>query len=101
MSSDEGGGIANSGRLIIQSSRIANNYADVEGGGIASRHYVDPMGVSVTLDDVSISGNSAEKPAASIPVDTMAMLFIRSTHNLRRNSASQDGGAIYVYTARL
>ena len=99
VSSDEGGGIANSGRLIIQSSRIANNHADVEGGGIASRHYVDPMGVSVTLDDVSISGNSAAEGGgihSSGYYGNVIHTFNRTTFD--GNSASQDGGAIYVYT---
>jgi hypothetical protein len=103
-SGNGGGGIDNeSGTLIVNNSVIANNRADGgAGGGIINERNYSGLPADVTLNDTSVSGNHAQLGAGIFAGNSNGsanLTLNRSTINA--NSASQDGGGIYVYTSTL
>ncbi|HZY45611.1 MAG TPA: choice-of-anchor Q domain-containing protein [Anaerolineae bacterium] len=83
-----GGGIANSGNLVIDNSRIDDNYAFASnGGGLYS------AAGSVTLINVTIDSNQAGMGGGVSLESTQAQLI--SSHVLT-NTSITSGGGIYI-----
>ncbi len=85
---DDGGGIFNSGTLSIYRSTLNNNTATLDEGGA-----LDNYGGTVTLEDVTISGNIALSGSGG-GIFSDGTLFISNT-TISGNTASINGGALY------
>ncbi len=84
-----GGGIYNSGTLIITESFIARNTARSSGGGIAN------LG-TLTLSYSTVSGNAANGYGGGI-ANTNGGLLTLSYSTVSNNTASAYGGGLYIY----
>jgi CSLREA domain-containing protein len=86
----EGGGILNVGNLTILNVVIRDNNAGLAGGGIDSS-----VGISLTIDGSTISGNRAsDGNGGGVNVGSTGNLTI-SNSTITNNAATIDGGGIY------
>lgn len=89
----KGGGLyADRTTLVVERSRIVDNDAELVGGGIA----MASPGISATISDSLIQGNTATLSGAAMNVGTMSQLTIRRSAFVDNWLSSQtEGGAIY------
>ena len=89
----KGGGLyADRTTLVIERSRIVDNDAQLIGGGIA----MSSPGISASISDSVIQGNTATLSGGGMNVGTMGQLTIRRSAFVGNWLTSQsDGGAIY------
>jgi predicted outer membrane repeat protein len=80
-----GGGILNSGTLLVSKCTLSGNSAELDGGAI------DNEGGALTVTSSTLSGNSAEYGGAIYDSGTLLNV---SVCRFSRNSASMNGGAI-------
>jgi predicted outer membrane repeat protein len=89
----KGGGLyADRTTLVIERSRIVDNDAELIGGGIA----MSSPGVSLSISDSVIQGNTATLSGGGMNLGTMSQLTIRRSAFVGNWLTSQsEGGAIY------
>lgn len=85
----EGGGILNSGQLLVSGSVVTDNTTDGDGGGIHS----DASG-SLTVTATTISNNSG-RFGGGIFSDDDSTLTLSNGTLVTENTATLDGGGIY------
>lgn len=88
-----GGGLyADRTALVMERSRIVDNEAELTGGGIA----MASPGISASISDSLIQGNTATLSGGGMNVGTMSQLTIRRSAFVDNWLSSQtEGGAIY------
>ncbi|HVS81721.1 MAG TPA: LamG-like jellyroll fold domain-containing protein [Pyrinomonadaceae bacterium] len=85
-SSDNGGGVQNSGTLTLTNCVISNSSATQNGGGILNVR-------SLTITNSTISGNSTSGAGGGIFNDSGTLTLTNST--ISGNNSAVDGGGIY------
>ncbi|VAW31246.1 hypothetical protein MNBD_CHLOROFLEXI01-204, partial [hydrothermal vent metagenome] len=88
----DGGGIRNSGGLTITYSTVVSNVTDMIVGGAGI--YNDPSS-ELTLDNSTVAYNQAEGVGGAVYGNSMASLIINQS-TLAHNSATGSGGGIYL-----
>jgi hypothetical protein len=88
----DGGGIRNSGTLILDNSTVSGNTATSEGGGILN------YGGTLTLNNSTVSGNTANGSGGGISNDFGTATLNNSTVS---GNTSWEGGGLLNYSSTL